>query len=257
MIVMPANSCGWFWHALARETGRLGHLFSPGGQRGPWPWFPYALDNGAFACWRPTKKRATGEVVSKDQRKLHLDDTAILAEPSTFDDEKWAVTERAWHRLVVWAQTAAIKPMWAIVPDVPGNAAETFARWSQYAPKLLDVPRALAVQDGMTTAQVQALVVQPDVIAVGGTTEWKWATVERWAKAFPRVHLLRCNAPARLYDLEEMGVESCDGTGWSRGDRTQTSGLEAWARSKAKPITSDLWPFVCRAPRSPKQETFA
>lgn len=51
MIVMPANSSGWFWHSLARETGRLGHLYSPGGQRGPWPWFPYALDNGAYACW--------------------------------------------------------------------------------------------------------------------------------------------------------------------------------------------------------------
>ena len=46
MIVMPANSSGWFWHSLARETGRLGHLYSPGGQMGPWPWFPYALDKG-------------------------------------------------------------------------------------------------------------------------------------------------------------------------------------------------------------------
>jgi hypothetical protein len=231
MIVMPANSSGWFWHALARETGRLGHLYSPGAQRGPWPWFPYALDNGAFSCWEP--------------------------KANTFDDDKWASVERAWQRLIVWSQIAAFKPLWAIVPDVPGNASLTFEKWAEFAPTLTATPLALAVQDGMTIEQVRALTPAPVVIAVGGSTEWKWETVERWAKAFPRVHLLRCNSPARLYDLEAMGVESCDGTGWNRGDRKQTEGLERWARSKAKPVTSDLTPFVCRAARNPQQVTFA
>lgn len=231
MIVMPSNASGWFWHSLARETGRLGHLYSPGAQRGPWPWFPYALDNGAFSCWEPVK--------------------------NTFDAEKWAVTERAWQRLIVWAQIAAIKPRWAIVPDVPGNAVATFAKWAEFAPGIRSVPLALAVQDGMEVEQVRGLSPAPTVICVGGSTGWKWASVERWARAFPRVHLLRCNAPARLYDLEAMGVESCDGTGWNRGDRKQTSGLEAWARSKAKPVTSDLWPHVCRQAKDKLQETFA
>lgn len=108
MIVMPANSTGWFWHSLARETGRIGHLYSPRAQTGPWPWFPYALDNGAFSC-----------------------------------------------------------------------------------------------------------------------------------------------------ELESMGVESCDGTGWLRGDKTQTAGVEEWARSRAQPITSPLWPHTCKAPRVPEQEAFA
>jgi hypothetical protein len=231
VIVMPANACGWHWHTLARETGRLGHLFSPGGQRGPWPWLPYALDNGAFSCW--------------DQ------------DANTFDEAKWAVTERAWHRLIVWSQIAAIRPMWAIVPDVPGNAEATLARWAEYAPELTHVPRALAVQDGMTADMVRALRPAPDVICVGGSTEWKWATVEMWARAFPRVHLLRCNSPPKLYELEAMGVESCDGTGWSRGDRKQTQGIEEWARSKAVPSTSPLWPYVCRRNRTPQQESFA
>lgn len=231
MIVMPSNSSGWFWHALARETGRLGHLYGPGGQRGPWPWFPYALDNGAFACWDPKENR--------------------------FDSAKWAVTEPAWQRLIFWSQTVAIRPLWAIVPDVPGDAVATFEKWKTFAPTVTEIPLALAVQDGMTVEQVRALSPAPAVIAVGGTTEWKWETVEKWAQAFPRVHLLRCNSPARLYDLEAMGVESCDGTGWSRGDRTQTEGLERWARSKPKPVSSDLWPFVCRQPRCKEQESFA
>ncbi len=228
---MPSNASGWFWHSLARETGRLGHLYSPGAQRGPWPWFPYALDNGAFSCWDPVA--------------------------NTFDEAKWAVTERAWHRLIVWAQIAVIKPLWAIVPDVPGNADATFARWAKFADGLRDVPLALAVQDGMTAEQVRALSPAPTVIAVGGSTDWKWETVEMWAREFPRVHLLRCNSPTKLYDLEAMGVESCDGTGWNRGDRKQTSGLEEWARSKAAPTVSRLWPHVCRKSRCPEQESFA
>jgi hypothetical protein len=231
VIVMPANSSGWFWHSLARETGRLGHLYSPGAQRGPWPWFPYALDNGAFSCW--------------DQ------------DTNTFDAEKWAVTERAWHRLIVWSQVVPMRPLWAVVPDVPGNAEATLHRWAEYAPALTSVPRALAVQNGMTVEQVKALHPAPAVIAVGGTTEWKWATVESWARAFPRVHLLRCNSPTKLYELEALGIESCDGTGWNRGDRKQTEGVEVWARTKASPVGHPLWPHACRQPKQPLQETFA
>lgn len=235
MIVMPSNSSGWFWHALARETGRLGHLYSPGGQRGPWPWFPYALDNGAFSCWDP--------------------------DSNTFDAEKWERVERKWHHLIVWAQCQRQQPLWAIVPDVPGNAEATFHRWAEYAPKLTRVPRALAVQDGMTVDQVRALAPAPAVIAVGGTTAWKWSTIEGWAKEFPRVHLLRCNSPKRLRELDALGVESCDGTGWNRGDVKQTSGLEAWAREQATPTSAELWPHLRRrgdlGRRRDQQETFA
>jgi len=40
------------------------------------------------------------------------------------------------------------------------------------------------------------------------------------------------------------------GTGWNRGDRKQTAGLEEWARSRATPTVERLWPHVCRAPAS-------
>jgi hypothetical protein len=231
VIVMPANSSGWFWHSLARETGRLGHLFSPGGQRGPWPWFPYALDNGAFSCW--TEKG------------------------NSFDDAKWSAFEFQWRKLLFWAQAAPLKAKWAIVPDVPGDAARTIERWAQYAPivQRAGIPLAVAVQNGMTPETVRALSPAPEVIAVGGSTEWKWETVAMWAREFPRVHLLRCNSPTKLYELEAMGVESCDGTGWSRGNRTQTAGLEEWARSRARPVSFPLHPHVCRADRTPWQDS--
>ena len=154
-----------------------------------------------------------------------------------FDDSKWEDMLPKWKRLIFWAQCQEQRPRWAIVPDVVGDAARTLERWEEYAPIVQEakIPLAIAVQDGMEKDDIRALKTQPDVIAIGGTTEWKWATVEKWARCFPRVHVLRCNSPERLYELEAMGIESCDGTGWNRGDRKQTKGLEKWAYSRAIP----------------------
>lgn len=254
---MPANSTGWFFHSLARETSRLGHLFSPGAQRGPWPWFPYALDNGAFSCW--------------DMRENRFDDekwngTKVLVSEVRTEAGRYETVEtqpegmlEQWKRLLFWAQCQDQKAMWAIVPDVIGDGTRTLERWEEYAPlvKESNIPLAIAVQDGMTRDDVRSLEIQPEVIAIGGTTEWKWETVAMWARAFPRVHVLRCNSPERLYELEAMGIESCDGTGWNRGDRKQTFGLEKWARSKAIPSTDYLAPYTCRKARDPKQISFA
>lgn len=224
MIVMPANATGWFWHCLARETGRLGHLFSPDAQRGPWPWFPYALDNGAFAAW--------------DQ------------DDNVWREDLWNV--EAWRKMIRWADANTIKPVWAIVPDWIGSGERTIERWYQFKDEV-PFPKALAVQNGMGVKEAREL--DPDVICVGGTTEWKWATVEMWAREFPRVHVLRVNAPSKLQYLEDLGVESCDGTGWNRGDKTQTHGIENWARSKAVATTAPLAPFACKQPDK-RQLTF-
>jgi len=241
MIVMPSNCTGWFWHSLARETGKLGHLYSPRAQRGPWPWFSYALDNGAFSCWNP-----------KD---------------NSFDESKWKQTEIAWKHLLFWAQANKQKAEWAIVPDRPGSWVETVQKWSQFAGVVeqTGIPLAIAVQDGATVGLVKMLRPEPSVIAVGGSTAWKWDTVKVWAEAFPRVHLLRCNAPEKLHYLQSIGIESCDGTGWNRGNRTQTEGIENFARGLLNKSIWPLAPHVCRSTRKsarqmagqPTQETFA
>tara|TARA_R100000388_G_C7221724_1_gene149374 strand:+ start:342 stop:1052 length:711 start_codon:yes stop_codon:yes gene_type:complete len=208
MLVMPANMTGWFFHSLARETSKLGHLYSPGAQRTPCPWFPYALDNGAYSCWDKNT--------------------------NTFNHDKWdnGMLDN-WKRLIVWAQCQNQKPMWAIVPDVIGDKSKTFERYNEYVKIVQEarIPVALAVQDGMCSDDVINLKHQPDVIAVGGTDEFKWGTVRQWVKDFSKVHVLRCNIPEKLYELESMGVISCDGTGWNRGNITQTKGLERWAYS--------------------------
>jgi len=191
------------------------------------------LDNGAYSCWDQSTNK--------------------------FDAEKWERTEREWHRLLVWATCQVQKPMWAIVPDRPGSGFVTLEKWRVYAPVVQEhgIPLAVAVQDGMMPRDVKHLDPHPEVVCVGGSTKWKWDTIEQWAASFPRVHLLRCNAPGKLDYLEELGVESTDGTGWNRGDRTQTSGIERWCRKRTNPVTHhELWPYGSR-PVEKGQITFA
>ena len=63
------------------------------------------------------------------------------------------------------------------------------------------------------------------VVFVGGTTAWKWKTLRTWTENFPRVHVGRVNTDRMLWMAHECGAESCDGTGWFRGDQVQFAGL--------------------------------
>lgn len=188
---MPANNTGIVvgWMA-GTYPGRIGHLFSPGAQRGPFPFMPYAFDNGAFGA-----------------------------------GDAWE--EAPWFKMLDWGRLSGQRPLWALVPDVVGDRLRTLRKWDIYAPQLARYgwPLAFAVQDGMTSRDVPR---DASVVFVGGTTEWKWATAARWCKDFPRVHVGRVNTYRRLWDCHDAGAESCDGTGWTRGDQRQHRGLLAY-----------------------------
>lgn len=189
--VMPSNSGKALIHYLAgKHPGALGHLYAPGGQRGPFAWLPYALDNGAWPAFK------NGRAWDGD----------------------------AYGELLGWAERADAAPLWLLVPDKVGDRDETLRLWDAwYAPLArLGWPLAFAAQDGMTPADVPG---EAEVIFVGGTYEWKWRAAPELCAAFPRVHVGRVNSPRRLWQLLEWGAESCDGTGWNMGDRTQTQGL--------------------------------
>lgn len=179
---MPSNNarCDVHW-AAGRYPGRLGHLYSPGGQRGPYPWLPYALDNGAFPAW------------SKGQ--------------------PWPEAE--YLGLLEWAVESCASPCWALVPDVVADRDGTIASWSQWEPRLRSYgwPLAFAAQDGMTFDDVPS---NADVVFLGGTTEWKRFAIKPWCAHFPRVHVGRVNTLKWLRICREAGAESVDGTGWLR-----------------------------------------
>jgi len=219
VIVMPANSTGWRVSWLQGRFGGLGHLFSPGAQRGPYPHMPYALDNGAF--------------------------------PAFTNGVEWR--EEAFVDLLRWASQNPVSPRWVVVPDVVGEAERTLVEWARWARKIsgdYGFRIALAVQDGMGIKAISQLRPQPDVIFVGGTTEWKRKTIRKWCREFPRVHVGRVNTKHWLWECHHAGAESVDGTGWFRGDPKQLADLTDYLRENAtqQPLMVPDWRDLSSTP---------
>jgi len=199
MIVFPANNSNA--HKLDQQfPGRLGLIMSPGGQRNP-KTLPYVLDNGKFAKWQRGKA--------------------------------WDAKE--FETLLEWAMKQKRKPEWIAVPDAIGDADLTFKLWKNWAPQMSKLaPLAVVVQDGMTPSAVAEHTfnsqLYPSVIFVGGTTAWKRRTIWTWCNSFSRVHVGRINTEKWLWNCHKCGAESCDGTGWFRGDRIRARGLYNYLR---------------------------
>lgn len=201
---MVSNNTGWRTHYLQGKYGGLGLLLPPDGLRGPYPHLPwYALDNGAFPAWKNNR---------------------------AWDSE-------AFIRALDWTKGKNPQPQWIVVPDVVGKAEATFGLWSQWSERVrgYGVPVAFAVQDGMTPQSVQDRGIEADVVFVGGTTAWKESTLSDWCSSFPRVHVGRINGIRGLRMCADAGAESCDGTGWFRGDRNQLAGLVRYLRENKGP----------------------
>jgi hypothetical protein len=187
MRVFVANNTGRESRRLAATfPGRVGLLISPGGWRRPDPGFPYAIDNGAFACWRARHAFDANGFLSLLDRVKH--------EP--------------------------IRPQWIAVPDVVMDRDATPSMWRAWSGIVGDLgaPLAFVVQDGMKAIDVPA---EAEAIFVGGSTPWKWLTLPMWCEVGRRVHLGRVNTNRRLRHCARLGVESCDGTGYFRGNRKQ------------------------------------
>lgn len=183
---------GWL---AGKFPGLIGHLYSPGGQRGPYEFMPFALDNRCFSAFR--------------------------------NKAKWDSAQ--WLQMLDWAKlrSTIAAPSWILVPDVVGDKSGTLQTWNEWAPtaRRYGWPLAFAVQDGMTPSDVPS---EAEVVFVGGSTAWKWRTVPDWCARFPRVHVGRVNTYRNLVRCERAGAESVDGTGWLRGDQRQWRGLLAF-----------------------------
>jgi len=102
------------------------------------------------------------------------------------------------------------------VPDVVGCARRTVECFHHWAPKLAEWPMAFVCQDGQ-----EHLDIPWDrcaAVFIGGSTEWKMgkhaAAIVKAAKILGKwCHVGRINTPGRLEYFEELGADSCDGTG--------------------------------------------
>lgn len=194
MIVMPANNRGMQIGYLAgRFPGRIGHLYSIGGLSSLYSFMPFALDNGRYPCW------ANGTPWSEDAYLGMLDRVVEMGG----------------------------KPLWVLVPDVVADRDGTLREWDKWCHRIsaFGWPLAFAVQDGMEADDVPS---EASVVFVGGSTEWKRSTMHGWCSSFARVHIGRVNTNKWLWECDEAGAESCDGTGWMRGDKDQLAGLVSY-----------------------------
>lgn len=151
--------------------------------------FPYALDNGAWTAYQQGRP---------------------------FDERAFEVALRKLGRGADWS----------VLPDiVEGGAAslEVSLRWMR---RVLDEsPRALlAVQDGLTPADVRPFLGERVGIFIGGSTPWKLATVDQWSQLGREVgcwvHVGRVNTARRISLCVGAGATSFDGTSASRYSKT-------------------------------------
>lgn len=104
------------------------------------------------------------------------------------------------------------------IPDVVGSARRTLELFEEYSqhPLINKFPKALVAQDGFEDLPIEWHLI--DAIFIGGTDRFKQSEISKQiiqcAKRLDKyVHAGRVNAPARWEWFEELGVDSCDGTG--------------------------------------------
>lgn len=151
--------------------------------------FPYALDNGAWSAF--TRGRP-------------------------FDELAFSVALRKMGGAADWT----------VIPDVVASGAASLDLSLRWMRRVLDEsPRGmLAVQNGMTVADVRPFVGPRVGIFIGGDTAWKLATLLDWTQLGREVgawvHVGRVNTARRIAVCQLAGATSFDGTSASRFAKT-------------------------------------
>lgn len=129
----------------------------------------WASDNEVFAKWKAGKP-------FDDER--HWDFLQELHQ---------AIRVRGWWEVSRHVggvgRVDALPPDFAVLPDVVADGEASLRKSLEWLPwmECLGVPLALVVQDGMTASDVEAVLPDVDVIFIGGSSDWKWATGPAWA----------------------------------------------------------------------------
>jgi hypothetical protein len=103
-------------------------------------------------------------------------------------------------------------------PDIVAGGLASLSLSLEWLPRLDGIGgrRLLAVQDGMVPADVEPHLGDVGIF-VGGSTDWKLATMHEWGNLAARVgcylHVARVNTRRRIRMCQDAGADSFDGTG--------------------------------------------
>lgn len=147
--------------------------------------FQYALDNGAWTAW------------------THGHQFNVAA------------FEKMMAKL-------ADKADWCALPDIVCGGAPSLDLSLSWMDRVLGACRMalLPVQPGMTIAAVEPYISSRVGVFVGGSSEWKLATMADWAALAARkgawCHVARVNSARRILQCSRAGAHSFDGSSASR-----------------------------------------
>lgn len=163
--------------------------------------------------------------------------------PRPFPDERWALDNGvfgAWKRSEAWQASAFLRaveqsaafhpPELAVLPDIIGGGVASIAHSMRWLAVLPPMPWYLAVQDGMTVADVEPILPQLSGLFLGGTDDFK-ATAPSWCQLAhahgKRFHYARVSTENRLRAALDCGADSADSSQmlWSREHFTR---FERW-----------------------------
>lgn len=156
---------------------KVEQLFTPLTRRNPqYPDQMFAMDNGAFSRFDVTGFLT---MLSKHERRISL-------------------------------------CRWVAAPDVVGCARRTLECFNHWHPLMSKWPVAFVCQDGQENLNIPWEMCA--AVFIGGSTDWKMgrhaAAIVKAAKVFGKwCHVGRVNTPGRFEYFEELGADSCDGTG--------------------------------------------
>lgn len=158
----------------------------------------------------------------------------------------WAIDNGGFKKLDIPGLKSLLKReehhrencLFVAAPDIVGSAQRTLELFELFRPMLVGWRVALVCQDGQECLPIP----WSDIAAVfiGGSTNWKCSIhaeqIVRTAQLHGKwVHAGRVNDPARWQHFEDLGVNSCDGTGLARYSHMR----EAIARRGKQPRLFD------------------
>jgi len=144
---------------------------------------PYALDNGAWGCHQQGRD---------------------------FDGDAFGHT----------VDSIGAGASWVVVPDIVGGGLQSLSLSRRWLPRIDHPLKLIAVQDGMSIADVDPLMGPGRGLFLGGSTEWKIRTMAMWGRYARRIgayyHVGRVNTVRRIRMAMCAGAHSVDGTSATR-----------------------------------------
>lgn len=127
--------------------------------------------------------------------------------------------EKKWKLMIEEAKTHGDNCQWVTLPDVVGSAIRTCELFEKFAHTTNGVKRALVLQDGIGSVNINWRLVTGGVF-IGGSDNFKISKeafdAARCAKFYKlKVHVGRVNTPQRLRNWIGL-ADSIDGSGISR-----------------------------------------